>query len=139
MGKHDAVAQFEGNTNIMDGGSAAGLIGTVTPDDFRRYTEQGAVFERSIKLAENQKVEGRYVGPGVPREFTDDGTGEIKVVNTHRFEVAQGQVATINGAAQLDRQLKDLVGQRVVVIRGKDVNIAKGHRMTEYFVSALPE
>jgi hypothetical protein len=118
--------------------TAAGMIGKVTPDDLKRYAERGAKFERAIKLAEGDKVEGIYLGQGAPREFEDKATGEVRTVATHRFEVASGQVALITGSTQLDRQLSTIPeGTRAVVIRGAQVELRGGHRMTEYLVSTL--
>lgn len=136
------MAKNNGNGEMMavwNDAAAGGMIGKVSPDDFARYTAQGAKFERAVKLEEGSKVEGVYLGRGAPRDFEDKATGEVRTVETHRIEVATGQVATITGATQLDRQLAEIpAGTRVVVIRGGNVELRGGHRMTEYYVSALP-
>jgi hypothetical protein len=52
-------------------------------------------------------------------------------------DLATGPRVSILGSAQLDRQLRTLVGKIAVIARGGEVKTGKGRRMTEYFVGEL--
>lgn len=80
-----------------------------------------------------------------------EGIAEIEDINTKQpKQVANWQLmlldpntlstgprVSILGSAQLDRQLRTLVGRIAVIARGGEVKTGKGRRMTEYFVGEL--
>jgi hypothetical protein len=48
-----------------------------------------------------------------------------------------GPKVSILGSAQLDRQLRTLVGKVAIIARGGEVRTSKGRKMTEYFVGEV--
>jgi hypothetical protein len=70
--------------------------------------------------------------PGTMKE-----TNNWYLVLLHPDTMARGPMVTILGAAQLDRQLRPLMGQVATVARGGDIRTPKKRVMTEYFVGKV--
>lgn len=95
---------------------------------------------QNMSLEEGDMIEGILEGNGPEAEFEhkDMATGIVttKVVQTWIIASQDGgQRAGILSTAQLDRKLPPFVGGNVKIIRGKDLKMANGHRVTDYLVA----
>lgn len=88
---------------------------------------------QQYSLKEGEMVRGILEGNGPIAEFVRDGI--INEVNTWIISSFDGSKrVSILSSVQLDKKCAPFVGGPIKIVRGKDVNIGDGKRMTEYLV-----
>ena len=134
-----------GNENavVIPNASGPALITKgVTKEEMEALVQSGEYefAPQNMSLEEGDMIAGILEGNGPDAEFEqkDMTTGIVttKVVQTWIIANADGsQRAGILSTAQLDRKLPPFVGSNIKIIRGKDLKMANGHRVTDYLVA----
>lgn len=91
-------------------------------------------------MEEGQMIEGVLEGNGPEAEFEhlDKHTGVVTTNTVQTWIIASydgSKRLSILSSVQLDRKLPPFVGGAVKIVRGKDINIDGGRRVTDYLVA----
>lgn len=120
----------------------ADMIQKVNPEDITKMMQSGEwEFAPQLrKLEIDDVIAGVLEGNGPIAEFEhiDTSTRELvtNYVNTWIIASPDGtKRASILSSTQLDRKLPPFVGGMVKIVRGKDIQLAGGHRCTDYLVA----
>jgi hypothetical protein len=116
-----------------------GLVGVGTTDAFMRdlVERDWEAAPMLYTIAEGTYVEGILEGNGVPAEFADKRTGEVKEVQTWILRHPKVNLRiSILSSAQLDRKLPPYIGGPVKIFRGPAIKLKNNAgEVTDYAVS----
>lgn len=113
----------------------------VSPDEMADLAERFDLNEQIVELEAGQAIEGTLLGHGLPltvrQKNPETGMEEERPLETWKFDIGGGLKLAIWTSYQLDRGLPPLVGKYIVVLRGPDVNVKGGKRVTKYSFGPL--
>lgn len=99
---------------------------------------KGQMQPNVVTLEVGQSLEGILVGPGAPVETHDKITGEEKSIPSFVFENDVGVRVALMASYQLAKQLPDLIGRRVLIIRG-ETKRSGAKQINQYIVSDVTD
>jgi hypothetical protein len=103
-------------------------------------TLKGYQLEHVLSVKEGHAIKGVYLGIGPSIDMTDDTTGEVRAVKTHRLQIGPNMIARLIGSVGLDsKMLDDYIGKEIMVLRGPKVDTRKGRRVNQYIVGPAIE
>lgn len=118
-----------------------GAVRNVSPGEFEEYAKRFDLNEQVVELGAGQAIEGTLLGRGLPltvkQKNPETGVEEERALETWKFDIGNGMKLAIWTSYQLERGLPQYVGQYIVVIRGPDVNVKGGKRVTKYSFGPL--
>ncbi len=96
--------------------------------------------EQILVLEEGMMIRGQLLGRGIPADFEDPKSRDLRSVNTWRMRLESGAKVSFLSSAQLDRMLPEFLGREgvTVVARGGTKKTRKAQNITEYFVAGPP-
>jgi hypothetical protein len=106
--------------------------------DFDKQTSDFESCPEILKLEDGQGIVGKYIGAG-PKIEMQDTAGDEKVVATHVVQSDDGKSrVAIVSSHQLDKELPELVGKRVAIMKLGTEKTAKGRQVTKYRIKHAP-
>lgn len=125
-----------GGTELAAYGDTSALqgFGTVGAEDLAALLAGAEILPQVVSLDEEGKfLDGVMEGPGQVVDYKDP-TGDERELNTWRFKLAGGVKVDVIGSYQLNKSLPDLIGHRVVVVKGPTKKVG-AKQVNQYIIA----
>ncbi len=118
---------------VTQGDGSLPGVSMATPESMDDLLRNARIMPQVLSLIEGQQVEGVLHGKGAQLECRQPD-GNMGAVDTWNVELSNGVVVALMSSHYLDKNLPELVGHRIVVMRGKQKDI--GTRRVNTFIVA---